>query len=661
MRAGLIAILLLSAAAPLAAEPSHDAWRTQLDSPDGRLRVEIGLNEEGSPWFVLSRGGEPVVRPSPLGIRLADTSFVDGLVVSAESPAEDVSDAYRMWAGKQTDVVYRARELAVTLLNADEHEVLIRLRLSNDGLGYRYEFLGESQDPRVVTAEESGIHLFPGTKAWLQPKAEARSGWSSTNPSYEEEYLREIDVGTPSPTANGWVYPALFRHGDTWIALSETGMDGNYCGTSLAQDSPDGLYRVQFPQESEVTTNGKRLPEARLPFHSPWRLILAGDLKTIVESTLGTDLADPTELHDTDFLQPGIAAWSWGLLKDPATVYPVQKEFIDYASDMSWPYVLVDADWDQKIGYEKLGELARYAAERGVGLLAWYNSSGDWNETVYTPKSRLLTRADRRAEFARLQKMGIRGVKVDFFPGDGLSVVRYARDILADAADFELLVNFHGAVLPRGLQRTFPNLMTVEAVKGLEFITFTQDFADRAAAHAAMLPFTRNLFDPMDFTPMVLGDIPNIERRTSNGFELALPVLYTSGIQHLVTTPEQMKEVPEFVRDYLRRLPVQWEETRFVAGFPGKYVVLARRAGDRWYVAGISAESEPTTLDLDLSFIPSAGSAGVLPADLGPGRLLTDGDGPRDVQVREVQAGRQKFTLGPSRGFVIVFDAAPKN
>ena len=494
-------------------------------------------------------------------------------------------------------------------------------------------------------AERSGVDFFDGTLAWLQPKAEAQSGWMNTNPSYEEDYLQAIPVGTPSPTTNGWVYPALFHYRDSWIVLSETGMDGRYSATSLAQDSENGLYRLRFPQSAEVITNGKLLPEAPLPFHSPWRLVLVGDLATIMASTLGTDLAEPSALDYTGFIAPGVAAWSWGLLKDDATVYPVQKEFIDYAAWMSWSYVLVDADWDQKIGYQRIAELAQYAAERGVGLLLWYNSSGAWNQTVYSPKSRLLTRADRRAEFARLRAIGIRGVKVDFFPGDGASVMQYYRDILGDAADFELVVNFHGSTLPRGLQRTFPNLLTSEAVKGMEFITFEQENADREATHVAMLPFTRNLFDPMDFTPMVLGDIPNIERKTSNGFQLALPVLLLSGLQHLVTTPEQMRQMPDYVQAYLRGLPGQWDESRFLDGYPGQFVVIARRAGARWYVAGINGSQESMQLDLDLSFIP-----------VGKGALIRDGDRPRELQRHEIAADRQQLLLPAASGFVMLFE-----
>lgn len=624
--------------------PAQADFQRHLDSPDSHLAASIRLDDEGRLWYQLFHQGDAVILPSPLGICRMDACFEQGLALESEPEAKAVTDAYRVWTGKRKQVHYRANELYLGLQNTRGQPMGLRLRLSDDGLAYRYEFPGESEDVRVVLSEQSGVHFHPGTRAWLQPKAEAQSGWMNTNPSYEEDYQQDIAVGTPSPGPAGWVYPALFRYRDHWIVISETGMDGRYCGSNLAQGSDDGHYRLRFPESTEVTTHGSMLPQSRLPFHSPWRLVLAGDLTTIMNSTLGTDLAVPLALTDTAFVKPGIAAWSWGLLKDDSVVYPVQQDFVDYAAAMNWPYVLVDADWDRKIGYGKVAPLAEYAASRNVGLFLWYNSSGVWNQTVYSPKSRLLTRADRRKEFARVHAMGIKGVKIDFFPGDGRSVFRYYRDILEDAAEFELLVNFHGSTLPRGMQRTWPNLLTMEAVKGFEMITFSQDFADREATHSAMLPFTRNLFDPMDFTPMVLGDIPGIERSTSNGFQLALPVLFYSGVQHLVTTSEQMERMPEFVREFLRDFPGQWDESRFIAGFPGKFVVIARRAGKRWYVAGINAEGQPRQLSLDMSFV-SAPS----------GRLIQDGDSPRELSETRIASGPQELLLSPGTGFVMLF------
>jgi alpha-glucosidase len=565
--------------------------------------------------------------------------------VSVAEPRKE-TDRYTLLVGKQTQVEYAATAGRQCFENRDGEVMCIAIRLFDDGFAYRYEFPGESTAERVVTAEYGGVRFFETTRAWLQPKANAQTGWSNVNPSYEEDYVQDVPVGTPSPTESGWIYPALFRYGDSWIVLTEAGMDGSYPGTNLAAKSDDGLYRIRFPQAAEVTTGGRLLAAQARPFHTPWRILVTGDLPTIAASTIGTDLAEPSTVDDTGFIRPGIAAWSWGVLKDDSVVYPVQQAFVDYAASMNWPYVLVDADWDRNIGYDKIAELAHYAADRGIGLLLWYNSSGDWNETVYSPKSRLLTREDRRAEFARIRSLGIRGIKVDFFPGDGASVFRYCADILADAADYELMVNFHGTTLPRGLQRTFPNFVTSEAVKGFEFVTFEQPNADTEATRAAMLPFTRNLFDPMDYTPTVLGDIPGIERRTSNAFQLALPVVFWSGVQHLVATPAQMESMPDFVQDYLRQLPTTWDESRLLDGFPGRFAIVARRAGGAWYVAGINAGSE-RRFEIDLPF--AAGRRAT---------LIRDGAEAGTLRKLSLTGTSIAIDVPAGSGFVVVVDPA---
>ncbi|WP_438862526.1 glycoside hydrolase family 97 catalytic domain-containing protein [Neptunicella sp.] len=621
------------------------AWQTELASPDTHLRATLCLTESGQLRYQIFSNQQAILKPSPLGLELDKVSFKQGLKFVSMSSVEKVDDHYRMWTGKQRNIDYQANQLRVNFVNNDQQSLTIILRLSDDGLAYRYELSGSSVSKYNVTAELSGFHFYPTTRAWLQFKADAQTGWSNTNPSYEEDYLQNIAVGTPSPTQAGWVFPALFKYKDTWIALSETGMDGHYSATNLAQYSDDGLYRIRFPDPAETVTPGQHLPQISLPYQTPWRLVVVGDLATVTNSTLGTDLAPANQLADTDFIQPGMSAWSWGLLKDDATVYPVQKQFIDYAADMHWPYVLVDADWDQKIGYQKIAELAEYAATKNVGLLLWYNSSGDWNKTVFSPKSVLLTHQSRVAEFSKLQKIGIKGVKIDFFPGDGASVMQYYLDILKDAADHQLLVNFHGATLPRGIQRTFPNFVTAEAIKGFEMITFSQNVANNEATHVAMLPFTRNLFDPMDFTPMVLGDIPNIERKTTNGFQLALPVLFISGIQHLVTTPEQMERVPHYVKSYLQTIPGQWDESRFIQGYPGKLAVIARRSGDTWYVAGVNGEQQAKHLNLDLSFMGQK-----------EGVLITDGKQSRSFSQIPVSTGKLAVSVQAAGGFVMQFN-----
>jgi hypothetical protein len=552
-----------------------------------------------------------------------------------------------MAVGKKRDISYRANEQTFSVQNARQQKMDIVFRVSNDGVAFRYIVAEPSLPLKKLVGERTSFALPTAAKAWLQPMSVAQTGWSNTNPSYEEHYQMEIPVGTRSPTQAGWVFPALFRAGAgtsaTWLAISEASMDGSYQASRLAADSTGGKYSIGTPMAAEVYTNGGLLAEVEGTLTTPWRLIALGSLATVTNSTLGTDLAAPAIAFDKQLIKPGHASWSWAILKDDGTVYEVQKQFIDYAADMHWDYTLIDADWDRKIGYDRVKELATYAAGKGIGILVWYNSSGPWNKTEYSPKSQLLTHEQRVKEFKRLREMGVKGVKIDFFSGDGQSMIAYYVAILRDAADAGLLVNFHGATPPRGWSRTFPNLMTVEAVKGFEFTTFEQADQDKMPSHAAMLPFARNLFDPMDFTPMVFGDIPNIKRASRNGFELATSVLYLSGIQHFAETPAGMATVPDYVKNFLRELPRSWDDSRLVDGYPGRYAVIARRAGDTWYIAGINATDADKALTLDLSFV--GGKQGV---------IIEDGAGQREFSQRGIAAGKKvAVTMKPHGGFVI--------
>jgi hypothetical protein len=622
MKLALSALLVAAQACACA----HD-----ITSPDKQVKVQFELSPRGEPTYAVARAGQPVLLTSRLGLRLQAADLSRGLrLVSAGAP-QRIVDHYALATGKRRNNHYEADERRFALRDKQGRKLDIVFRVSNDGVAFRYETGGGA-----VRSEATSFAFPVSARAWLQPMSVAQTGWANTNPSYEEYYQADIAVGTASPLPSGWVFPALFRSGENWVALTEAGMDGSWHASRLQASSPGGEYRIGGPSAPEAFPGGALMGTGAA---SPWRVLALGPLATVMQSSLGTDLAAPAIRFDAALVRPGHASWSWAILKDDATVFDVQKRFIDYAAEMHWDYTLVDADWDRKIGYERMLELARYAAGKGIGLLAWYNSSGSWNKTEYSPKGKLLTHEARRSEFARLREMGIKGIKVDFFGGDGQSMIAYYIDILKDAADAGLLVNFHGATLPRGWSRTFPNLMTAEAVRGFEFATFEQGWQDKVAAHAAMLPFARNLFDPMDFTPMAFGDIPRIKRATRNGFELAEAVLFTSGIQHFAEVPEGMAAAPAYVQELLRELPRSWDDVRFVDGVPARYVVLARRAGDTWYVAGFNSQD----------------SAQEVSVDLGVGMLVTDGAGEREFSQRPTAAGKQKITMQPRGGFVAVF------
>jgi hypothetical protein len=626
-----------------AASTAFAASPNALTSPDRHISVQLNESPGKPLTYTVSRDGKPVLLASELGLQLQGADLAGALTIAASSKVGTVTDKYQMATGKKRDITYNANEQTYSVQNAQKQKMDIVFRVSNDGVAFRY-IVAEPSLPRKKLIQERTTFALPtSARAWLQPIAVAQTGWGRTNPSYEEHYQMDIPVGTVSPSPAGWVFPALFKAGDNWLAISEAGMDGSFQGSRLAPDSKGGKYSIGNPMKEEVFPDRGLMADVEGTLTSPWRLMALGSLSTVVGSTLGTDLAAPAIAFDKQMVKPGHASWSWALLKDDATVYDVQKKFIDYAADMKWDYTLVDADWDRKIGYEKMKELADYAATKNVGVLVWYNSSGPWNSTEYSPKSKLLTHEQRVAEFKRLRQMGVKGVKIDFFNGDAQSMIAYYVDMLNDAAAAGLLVNFHGATLPRGWTRTWPNLMTMEAVRGMEFTTFEQADEDKMPTHAAMMPFARNLFDPMDFTPMVFGDIPKIKRTSTNGFELATSVLYVSGIQHFAEVPEGMATVPAYVKSFLQELPRSWDDSRLVDGFPGKYAVVARRAGDTWYIAGINATESDKALTLDLSF-----AGGKL------GTIIADGEGERSFSQREIAGGKKAaVTIKPHGGFVI--------
>ncbi len=619
-----------------------------VSSPDGKLAVEFKMNTVGSPVYQINRDDQTVLRESRLGLIRDDADFSKELVLIGESRITSVKDKYVILTAKRRINAYHANRQVFHLATVDGKKMDIIFQVSDDGVAFRYFFPGTSTNIYSLKEEVTTFRFEPDAKAWLQPMQVAKTGYGSSNPAYEEFYQKAIPVSTPSTLGAGWVYPALFQSGETWVAVTEASLGRTYCATRLRDQSPDGEYSVGFPDPRETIDSQPVNPSSSLPWLTPWRVITIGSLKTIAESTLGTDLADKATLPRASWIRPGKAAWSWPQLGDRSANFDTQKKFIDYTADMGWSYCLIDAWWDRQIGYDKMKELADYARTKNVGILLWYNSAGDWNTVKQTPRDKLLTHESRVQEFGRLQAMGIKGVKIDFFGGDGQPMIDYYHDILDDAVPFKLLLNFHGATTPRGWERTYPQLMSMEAIRGFEYITFQQTNADEEPSHATMLPFTRNLFDPMDFTPVCLNKIGKTKLQTTHAFELALSVIFISGIQHYVDVPEGMAKMPDYVKDYMKHVPSVWDDTKFIDGFPGKLAVLARKGGGHWYVAGINGEPVEKKLTLDLSALSGAKA----------GQLVTDGDGDQLFAKQDVRLGADKkfdVTLKPNGGFVAVF------
>ena len=617
----------------------------QIQSPDKKIVVSCNIAKM---LYSISFNKEIVLKDSKLGIVREDENFATALKLIKASAMIAVKDNYTILTAKKKNITYTANKRIIETTAASGKKMNIIFQVSNDGIAFKYEFPERDKAIKKITEETTSFHFLHGTKAWLQEKTEAQSGWEHSNPSYEAHYQMEIATGTASPTKNGWVYPALFKYNNVWVLLSEAALGRTYCGTALKQYSPDNEYSIGFPQAAE-TIKGKALnPESILPWSTPWRIIAIGSLKTIMESTLGTDLAFPAKKMDANFIKPGKSSWSWIMKKDDSTVYRVQKNYVDFASEMHWQYCLLDANWDTLMGYDSVALLANYAKQKNVGLLLWYNSAGDWNTVKYHPRDKLLTHESRVKEFARLQAMGIKGVKIDFFGGDGQSFINYYQDILEDAATYHLLVNFHGATLPRGWQRTYPNLMTTEAVYGFEMITFGQKDANQEPQHGILSAMIRNVFDPMDFTPVNFGGINRIKRATTQGYELATAVAYLSGIQHYAERPEGLAKISPAVKDCFSNIPSVWDDVKFLDGYPGKLFIVARRSGKNWYVAAMNGEATEKTIALDLSFIAHQKIGTIFNDATEQSSLLNA------TKFIINSTANNKITLQPNGGFLIV-------
>ena len=386
------------------------------------------------------------------------------------SRTERVRDKYEILTAKRRVNDYRANRKVFHLQTAAGQKLDIIFQVSNDGVAFRYFFPETNAAIHRLTEEVSSFHFLPGTRAWLQPMSVAKSGWSQVNPSYEEFYQKDIPVGTPSTLGAGWVYPALFRSGDTWLLVSEGSLPRNYCGTRLRVRIA-GRRILRRLSRSARKYSGRRRSTRNRRCRGSRRGASSSSaaLKTIAESTLGIDLADKPANPLDSTVKPGKASWSWPLLGDNQTKYDVQKRFIDYAAEMGWRYCLIDALLGQTNRLRQSAELVEYARGKNVKILLWYNSAGDWNTAPQTPRDKMLTHESRIAEFEKLKALGVAGLKIDFFGGDGQSMIDYYHDILDDAAPYGFAMNFHGATLPRGWQRTYPNLMTMEAIRGLEY------------------------------------------------------------------------------------------------------------------------------------------------------------------------------------------------
>jgi len=630
---------------------SLTAQNVVVNGPDGKLQVTVSCPEGGEASYFLVYNGKQMLESSPLGLETNLGSFIKGMKLTGHREKQ-IDTTYTQSRIKASRIHYRANELVCSFANDKGQKADITFRVSNNDVAFRYTLPRQGDTGSIVVdGEETGFRFPAGTTTFLCPQSDAMIGWKRTKPSYEEEYKVDAPMDVRSQYGHGYTFPCLFKVGeDGWVLVSETGVDSRYCGSRLSDVTEGNLYTVAFPMPEENNGNGTVAPAFSLPGSTPWRTITVGEtLKPIVETTVPWDVVEP--LYETEHnYRMGRGTWSWILWQDGSINYDDQVRYIDLAAAMGYEYALIDNWWDTNIGHERMEQLIRYARSKKVDMFLWYSSSGYWNDIEQGPTNLMDNPIARKREMKWLQSQGVKGIKVDFFGGDKQETMRLYEAILSDADDHGLMVIFHGCTLPRGWERMYPNYVGSEAVLASENMVFNQHFCDEEAFNTCLHPFIRNSVGSMEFGGCFLnkrlnkGNDGGTTRRTTDVFQLATAVLFQNPVQNFALAPNNLTDVSPVCIDFMKEVPTEWDETRFVDGYPGKYVVLARRHGDNWYLAAVNATGEPLKLKLDLPMF-----AGKTVSSYSDDKHMQ----PQLRQQNVKSDGKFQLTVQPQGGFVL--------
>ena len=642
------------------------AREASITSPNGKLTVTIN-DDGGKARYAVSLEGKQMLMPSDLGFMANFGDFTQGLKI-VSTKAEQVDKCYEMRQVKQSHMHYQATLLTLDFENAQRQKMSMEFSVSDNDIAFRYLIPRQRNDnPKsaVILSEATSFLMPEGTTTFLTPQSDPMIGWERTKPSYEEVYKADAPMTQRSQYGHGFTFPCLFRvpsvalptqqsSESAWVLISETGVSSAYCGSRLSDYNASTGYTIAYPMEGENNGIGSSTPGIALPGSTPWRTITVGSsLKPIVETTIQYDGVEPLYEPSINY-GSGRYTWSWLIWQDNSINYDDQVKFIDLASKMGFEFCLVDNWWDQNIGRERIAELSRYAQSKGVSLMLWYNSNGFENDAPQTPRQCMNTGMARDREMAWLKSVGVKGIKVDFFGGDKQETMKLYEDILYDANRYGIQCIFHGCTMPRGWERMYPNYVSSEAVLASENVYFNEDAARRQPFDLTMHPFCRNASGTMDWGGIIMNKYLSKDnksrhtRKTTDIFEMASGITMQAAIQCVAMQPNNLteNELPELELDWLKAMPTTWDETQFIDGYPGRYAVLARRHGDDWYVAGISALKEPLKLTLDLPMF-TAGS-----------QLKYYVDDPKTGQpvlttLKVDKKGKAKVEIQPNGGLII--------
>ena len=588
-------------------------------SPDGKLAVNVEC-KEGKAFYTVNYDGKQMLGASALGLVANYGDFSQNLTMGACKNTKKHL-AYKLTRIKKEKIEKDASEATIGFLNSKKDSMTLHLHVSNNDIAYKYEMIRPKKDnPKsvIIYNEVSGFNFPSQTTTFLCPQITPMTGWERTKPSYEEEYTPDAPMNVKSQFGVGYTFPCLFKVGnDGWVLVSETGVSSAYPGCRLSDYEPGKGYTIAFPQKGENNGIGSEYAGIPLPGETPWRTITVGSsLAPVVETTIPYDVVEPL-YEASQTYKPSRYTWSWLIWQDNSVNYDDQVKMIDVAAAQEYEAVLVDALWDKQIGRKRIEELSKYAKSKKVSLMLWYNSNGFENDAPQTPRQIMNNSIARKKEMAWMKKIGVVGIKVDFFGGDKQETMKLYEDILSDANDYGLEVIFHGCTLPRGWERMYPNYVSSEAALASENVYFTDYHAKKEAFEMTMHPFSRNAVASFDWGGVMMNKYfskdnkSRHQRYTSDVFEMATAITNQSSVNCICLYPNNLQDVPQWELDWLKNVPTAWEDTKFIAGYPTKYAVVARKSSvengsgaaltaGRWFVGGLNATAKPLALTLDL-------------------------------------------------------------
>jgi alpha-glucosidase len=615
-------------------------------SPDNNIVVTI-TNKDSLSYSVTFHD-RTIINPSSLGFEFKDEPPMAGNFDITDQSVKNFDETWKpVIKSRHSEIenVYNELKLTLKEKSVPMRQMEFSVRVFNDGAAFRYRLLRSAKiGDRHITKELTTFSIPGDPKAWVVEYG----GYSTSNESefieHQLSYLNEETIAG---------MPFLMDYGNNcWVAITEAKIDNYaafYIGTNGATNQLTTKL-VPIPGEPESGIKVRFADEV----YTPWRVLIIGETPgTLIQSEIIQNLNDPCAIKDPSWIKPGMSAWDHWWSGEVKMEMPVIKQYIDLASEMGWPYMLVDWQWYGKFNVPEaditkwapqinLPEIISYAKSKNVRIIVWLYSSDVNRNSAY------------KKAFPLYEKWGIAGIKIDFMDRDDQQMVNWYHDIIECAAENHLMVDFHGAYKPDGIIRTWPNMITREGVMGNEYYKFSDKMSPE---HNVKLAFTRMLAGQMDYTPGAFLNVTRAQFKNqipavvwnTRAAELSKFVIYESPLTVVCDHPDNILNQPG--ADFLKIVPTVWDDIKFIGGYPGDYAAIAKRSGDTWFI-GVMNNSKGKSVDIKLDFLPE----GNYEADTWADTKKSDKD-PKDIKYSKqaVKAGGTlKVTMADDGGFVAV-------